>query len=81
MSDAVFLQPRSRLLVVDLLWPVGAPTEALNAGRQRPQTRAALSAGVARCEAAGLFTVLLAPGEGHAGDPSGVTPTVVAGVR
>ena len=83
MSPSLLFQPTSNLLRgVDRVGPDGAPIKALDFVRPRAPRRGAVRASVARGDAAGPFTVLLASGgTAQAGDCSGVISALVAGAR
>ena len=82
MNDSAKLTPTSRLLLAALVQAGGTTSEPINALSARVgMCESAVKVAVARLEAAGLITVTRTKRNRHAGDPSGVTFTLVAGVR
>jgi len=82
MNDAVKLTPTSRLILASLVAAGGTTSEPINAlSRRVGMCESAVKVAVARLEAAGRISVTRTKRNRHAGDPSGVTFTLVAGVR
>jgi DNA-binding MarR family transcriptional regulator len=82
MNDFVKLTPTARLLLAALVELGGTTSDPINALSQRVgMCESAIKVAVGRLEEAGLITVARHKRNHHAGDPSGVTLNLVAGVR
>lgn len=82
MNDSAKLTPTCRLLLAALVEAGGTTSEPINAlSRRVGMCESAVKVAVSKLEAAGLITIARHKRNHHAGDPSGVTFNLVAGVR